>query len=148
MHISSVAQHTTIMHKKTTRKVGTPKSFRIDPGSLYSCSLGSTCHIPSIHYPVPRRFFFVGRVAWDCCLLVMMMSTRCTFVHKRPLEKLARKKVFGLIRGRRIHVPCVQLVISRQYTTLFRDVFFRGSCCMGLLPFVHDDVRAIAKSVM
>ena len=67
----------------------------------------------------------------------------CAFVHivKGPMGNLARKRFFGSIRGCHIHVHWVQLVISRQYTDLFREVFRDGSFGMGLLLFVHDGVE-------
>ena len=68
----------------------------------------------------------------------------CAFLAQKTIRKNGAQKVFGLIRGCRIHVPWIKQCISRQLCGVFRDVIFCGLCCMqcmgkmGLLLFVHD----------
>ena len=76
----------------------------------------------------------------------------CALVHTTPMGKLARIFFLGSVPGRRILVPCVQLVISHQYTSLIRNIFF---FCCGLGRFACDSCllfmlvsETIAKSVM
>ena len=51
------------------------------------------------------------------------------------MEKLARNKILELVRGCRIRIQHVQLVISRQYIGLFRDVFWFGSFLHVIVAF-------------
>ena len=71
----------------------------------------------------------------------------CTFVHNHPWKNWHAIFFFGSVRGRRIHVPWVQLAISRQYTSLFRNIFGLGRfACDSCLLFMMVS-ETIAKSV-
>ena len=109
----------TLVHTTPMGKLARIFFPRIGPWSSYSCSLCSTCHIPSIHLLDPKHFFFcgLGRFACDSCLLFMLVS-----------ETIAKSVTWH---------DTVMIIV---HATIIRCVRIP---CVG-----HGDVATIARFVM